>query len=186
MELRAVVRCIKHPSYSADEHSSGDIALVQLASPIAFNDYMLPVCLPKPGDPLDPGTMCWVTGWGHIDRNKREDVWSWWQGREGMGGPVPTLSRTHTASMQRMSTTECALKRCHSSASPAGCCQLPDVLLASKKPEDSVTSSSGLRDAGPACITTCLTSSLQRAVVLTRRSFLTGQPSLSDGVLVEC
>ncbi|XP_028616770.1 serine protease 33-like [Grammomys surdaster] len=71
MEQRTVARCIKHPSYSADEHSSGDIALVQLDSPISFNDYMLPVCLPKPGDPLDPGTMCWVTGWGHIDINKQ-------------------------------------------------------------------------------------------------------------------
>ena len=69
-ELRAVAQFIKHPSYSADEHSSGDIALVQLASPISFNDYMLPVCLPKPGDPLDPGTMCWVTGWGHIGTNQ--------------------------------------------------------------------------------------------------------------------
>ncbi|XP_031208558.1 serine protease 27-like [Mastomys coucha] len=69
-ELRAVAHCIKHPSYSADEHSSGDIALVQLASPITFSDYMLPVCLPKPGDPLDPGTLCWVTGWGHIGTNQ--------------------------------------------------------------------------------------------------------------------
>lgn len=91
-ELRAVARCIKHPSYSADEHSSGDIALVQLASPITFNDYMLPVCLPKPGDPLDPGTLCWVTGWGHIGTNQRKDVWSWWQGRRRMGGPVLTPS----------------------------------------------------------------------------------------------
>ena len=81
-ELRAVAQFIKHPSYSADEHSSGDIALVQLASPISFNDYMLPVCLPKPGDPLDPGTMCWVTGWGHIGTNQRKDVWSWWQGSQ--------------------------------------------------------------------------------------------------------
>lgn len=88
MELRAVARCIKHPSYSADEHSSGDIALVQLASPISFNDYILPVCLPKPGDPLDAGTMCWVTGWGYIDTNKRKDVWTWWQCRGRMGGPV--------------------------------------------------------------------------------------------------
>lgn len=69
-ELRAVAQYIKYPSYSAEEHSSGDIALLQLASPISFNDYMLPVCLPKPGDPLDPGTMCWVTGWGNIATNQ--------------------------------------------------------------------------------------------------------------------
>lgn len=69
-ELRAVAQCFKYPSYSAEEHSSGDIALVRLASPISFNNYMLPVCLPKPGDPLDPGTMCWVTGWGNIATNQ--------------------------------------------------------------------------------------------------------------------
>lgn len=70
-EVRAVARIIKHPSYSSEEHTSGDIALVQLASPISFNDYMLPVCLPKPGDPLDPGTMCWVTGWGNTGTNQQ-------------------------------------------------------------------------------------------------------------------
>ncbi|XP_051024084.1 serine protease 27-like [Acomys russatus] len=69
-ELRAVAQCIKHPSYSADEHTSGDIALVQLASSIPFNNYILPVCLPKPGDSLDPDTLCWVTGWGHIGTNQ--------------------------------------------------------------------------------------------------------------------
>ncbi|XP_047568962.1 serine protease 33-like isoform X3 [Lutra lutra] len=31
------------------------------------HDLILPVCLPKPGDPLDHGTWCWVTGWGNID-----------------------------------------------------------------------------------------------------------------------
>lgn len=70
-EERAVARIIKHPSYSSEEHTSGDIALVQLASPISFNDYMLPVCLPKPGDPLDPGTICWVTGWGNTGTNQQ-------------------------------------------------------------------------------------------------------------------
>ncbi|EGW13822.1 serine protease 33 [Cricetulus griseus] len=69
-ELRTVSQFIKHPSYSADEHSSGDIALVQLASSVSFSDYILPVCLPKPGDPLGPGTQCWVTGWGDIATNQ--------------------------------------------------------------------------------------------------------------------
>ncbi|XP_006996388.3 serine protease 33-like [Peromyscus maniculatus bairdii] len=69
-ELKEVVQCIKYPSYSANEHSSGDIALVQLASSVSFSDYILPVCLPKPGDPLDPGTLCWVTGWGRTATNQ--------------------------------------------------------------------------------------------------------------------
>lgn len=88
-------------------------------------------------------------------------------------------------SLQRMSTTEGALKHCHNSSSPAGYCQLPDVLLASNNQKDSVTSSNGLRDADWACITTFLSSLLPRPLwtVLTRGSFLTEQPSLSNGVL---
>ncbi|XP_038181387.1 serine protease 33-like [Arvicola amphibius] len=70
-ELRAVAQCIKPSSYSEDEHSSGDIALVQLASSVSFNDYILPVCLPKLGDSLGPGTQCWVTGWGNTAANTR-------------------------------------------------------------------------------------------------------------------
>ncbi|XP_015446425.1 serine protease 33 [Pteropus alecto] len=67
-ELRAVAQFITHPSYT-EEYGSGDIALVQLASPVSFSDLILPVCLPKPGDPLGHGTLCWVTGWGNIDTN---------------------------------------------------------------------------------------------------------------------
>ncbi|XP_047568961.1 tryptase-like isoform X2 [Lutra lutra] len=65
-ELRAVAEVIIHPEY-LPETSSADIALVQLASPVTYSDLILPVCLPKPGDPLDHGTWCWVTGWGNID-----------------------------------------------------------------------------------------------------------------------
>nr|XP_012802837.2 serine protease 33-like isoform X1 [Jaculus jaculus] len=69
-ELRAVAQCVKYPSYSAEEHSSGDIALVQLDTPVSFSDLILPVCLPRPEDPVDPGIWCWVTGWGNIGMNQ--------------------------------------------------------------------------------------------------------------------
>ncbi|XP_032184171.1 serine protease 33-like [Mustela erminea] len=65
-ELRAAAELIIHPEY-LPETSRADIALVQLASPVTYSDLILPVCLPKPGDPLDHGTWCWVTGWGNID-----------------------------------------------------------------------------------------------------------------------
>ncbi|XP_036135644.1 serine protease 33-like [Molossus molossus] len=67
-QLRAVAKFISHPSYM-HIHSSGDIALVQLTSPVIFSDLILPVCLPKPRDPLGHGTWCWVTGWGNININ---------------------------------------------------------------------------------------------------------------------
>lgn len=74
-ELRAVAEFIIHPEY-LPETSRADIALVQLASPVAYSDLILPVCLPKPGDPLDHGTWCWVTGWGNIDLSIRKDTWA--------------------------------------------------------------------------------------------------------------
>ncbi|XP_036776492.2 serine protease 33-like [Manis pentadactyla] len=67
-ELRAVAQVVTHPRYS-EEHGSGDIALVQLASPVTFSNLILPVCLPRPGDPLGHGTWCWVTGWGNVGTN---------------------------------------------------------------------------------------------------------------------
>ncbi|XP_038610235.1 serine protease 33-like [Tachyglossus aculeatus] len=44
----------------------GDIALVQLRSPVPLTSYVQPVCLPAPGTHLPPGTLCWVTGWGSL------------------------------------------------------------------------------------------------------------------------
>uniref|UniRef100_A0A452SYQ5 Peptidase S1 domain-containing protein n=1 Tax=Ursus maritimus TaxID=29073 RepID=A0A452SYQ5_URSMA len=70
-ELQSVARFITHPEY-LEENNRADIALVQLASPVTFSDLILPVCLPKPGDPLGHGTWCWVTGWGNIDINLRK------------------------------------------------------------------------------------------------------------------
>ncbi|XP_007937872.2 serine protease 33-like [Orycteropus afer afer] len=64
-QLRRVAELTVHPSYSALDNR-GDIALVQLATAVNFSDIILPVCLPRPGDPLGPGTWCWVTGWGKI------------------------------------------------------------------------------------------------------------------------
>ncbi|KAK1344726.1 hypothetical protein QTO34_013424 [Cnephaeus nilssonii] len=66
---RSVAQLITHPSYK-DGHSSGDIALVQLTSPVNLSELILPVCLPKPGDALGHGTWCWVTGWGNINSNQ--------------------------------------------------------------------------------------------------------------------
>ncbi|XP_014648886.1 PREDICTED: serine protease 33 [Ceratotherium simum simum] len=68
-ELRDVAQFIIHPNY-LEENNRGDIALVQLASPVTFSDLILPVCLPSPGDPLGHGTLCWVTGWGNIGTNQ--------------------------------------------------------------------------------------------------------------------
>ncbi|XP_075141472.1 serine protease 33-like [Leptodactylus fuscus] len=45
----------------------GDIALIELSSPINYTEYILPVCVPSPLMSFPDGTKCWTTGWGSID-----------------------------------------------------------------------------------------------------------------------
>uniref|UniRef100_A0A8C2MPL8 Serine protease 38 n=1 Tax=Cricetulus griseus TaxID=10029 RepID=A0A8C2MPL8_CRIGR len=43
----------------------GDVALLQLKSPIVFSDFVLPICLPPSNLNLN-NLSCWATGWGHV------------------------------------------------------------------------------------------------------------------------
>ena len=54
-----------HPVYVPDA-SLNDIALVELAGEVSFNDRARPICLPKGGINFRPGTMCTATGFGSI------------------------------------------------------------------------------------------------------------------------
>ena len=47
-----------------DYDLSNDVALIELPSPITFNDYIKPSCLPKSGDAVSAGQMVSVIGWG--------------------------------------------------------------------------------------------------------------------------
>uniref|UniRef100_A0A8C4Y8F4 Peptidase S1 domain-containing protein n=1 Tax=Gopherus evgoodei TaxID=1825980 RepID=A0A8C4Y8F4_9SAUR len=53
----------RHPSYT-DIGSSGDIALVELETPVNFNSVIHPICLPASSVEFPAGMECWVTGWG--------------------------------------------------------------------------------------------------------------------------
>jgi hypothetical protein len=69
--LVAVRNIFVHPTYLWADASSGDIALVQLDTPLRPSQFT-PVCLPAAQTPLTPGTVCWVTGWGATqERGKR-------------------------------------------------------------------------------------------------------------------
>lgn len=61
--LAAVRSIFVYPSYLWEDTSSGDIALVQLNTPLKSSQFTA-VCLPEAQAPLTPGTLCWVTGWG--------------------------------------------------------------------------------------------------------------------------
>ncbi|XP_073491627.1 serine protease 30-like [Aquarana catesbeiana] len=47
-----------------DTTSPGDIALIQLAKPVTYTQYIKPICLPSSTTTFPCGTECWVTGWG--------------------------------------------------------------------------------------------------------------------------
>merc|ERR1711872_337273 len=52
-----------HPGWD-DSDLSNDIALIELPSPIDFNDYIKPSCMPSAGDTADVGELVTCTGWG--------------------------------------------------------------------------------------------------------------------------
>uniref|UniRef100_A0A8C5Q7A8 Peptidase S1 domain-containing protein n=1 Tax=Leptobrachium leishanense TaxID=445787 RepID=A0A8C5Q7A8_9ANUR len=60
-----VLQIITYSTYEGPG-TSGDIALVKLSSPVMFNKFILPVCVPPPAIVFSPGMECWVTGWGSI------------------------------------------------------------------------------------------------------------------------
>ncbi|RXN03470.1 transmembrane protease serine 9-like protein [Labeo rohita] len=61
---RNVSQVIVHPEYNNLSHDN-DMALLRLSSPVAFSNYIQPVCLAANGSTFNNDTM-WVTGWGDI------------------------------------------------------------------------------------------------------------------------
>ena len=55
-----------HPKYWGRTFIMGDVALLQLHSPVIISKYVQPICLPEPNYSLKVGTQCWVTGWGQV------------------------------------------------------------------------------------------------------------------------
>ncbi|XP_076590307.1 ST14 transmembrane serine protease matriptase a [Chaetodon auriga] len=54
---------IPHPNYNAYTFDN-DIALMELDSPVAFSDYIRPICLPAAQHDFPTGSTVWITGWG--------------------------------------------------------------------------------------------------------------------------
>jgi len=52
-----------HPQWNTQDLSS-DLALIELPSPMEFNDYISPSCMPMAGDTADETELVTVTGWG--------------------------------------------------------------------------------------------------------------------------
>ncbi|XP_040211901.1 serine protease 33-like isoform X3 [Rana temporaria] len=60
----ANVRTIIIDSRYVSDGDSGDIALIRLATPVNYTQYIMPICLPSSTTTFPCGTECWVTGWG--------------------------------------------------------------------------------------------------------------------------
>ena len=52
-----------HPSWNSND-LSGDLALIELPSPLPMNDCISTICLPDSGDSPAVGSLVTVTGWG--------------------------------------------------------------------------------------------------------------------------
>lgn len=55
-----------HEDFRKGQHMNNDIAIILLKSPIRFNDYIQPVCLPTKTTYYKPGMNCTISGWGAV------------------------------------------------------------------------------------------------------------------------
>jgi len=65
VQIRQVAEFFPHPefSYTAKDQKN-DIALARFNSPVHFDDYVQPACLPSPDTPAEVASKMWITGWG--------------------------------------------------------------------------------------------------------------------------
>lgn len=64
---RKVKRVVRHAGYTSTTYNN-DIALLELSSPVEFNNLLRPVCLPTPGKSFT-GAQATVTGWGAVQEH---------------------------------------------------------------------------------------------------------------------
>ncbi|KAH8335287.1 hypothetical protein KR074_005359, partial [Drosophila pseudoananassae] len=55
-----------HKNFRDGSRMNNDIALVVLKTPLRFNDYVQPICLPDKNEKLVESRMCTISGWGSI------------------------------------------------------------------------------------------------------------------------
>uniref|UniRef100_A0A8D0BNN6 Serine protease 8 n=1 Tax=Salvator merianae TaxID=96440 RepID=A0A8D0BNN6_SALMN len=66
LSVKVVAEVIKHPRFTEEEGSTGDIALVKLNGPVTYTRTIRPICLPSSSVDFPNGMKCTVTGWGNV------------------------------------------------------------------------------------------------------------------------
>ncbi|RVE65155.1 hypothetical protein OJAV_G00132850 [Oryzias javanicus] len=65
VQRRSLKQIIPHPNYNYMKYTN-DIALMELDRPVAYTEYIKPICLPAPQHIFDVGKQVYVTGWGAL------------------------------------------------------------------------------------------------------------------------
>ncbi|KAA0705511.1 Polyserase-2 [Triplophysa tibetana] len=63
---RGISQIIAHPAYDPSTYDN-DMALLQLSSPVTFNQYITPACLADAGSTFKTDLDMWVSGWGAVN-----------------------------------------------------------------------------------------------------------------------
>jgi len=66
-QVRRAIQVFRFPFYNA-RTLNNDYAMVRLNESMIFNDCVGSVCLPTEGADIAPGSQCWITGWGTLQK----------------------------------------------------------------------------------------------------------------------
>ncbi|XP_067849148.1 suppressor of tumorigenicity 14 protein-like [Heptranchias perlo] len=68
VEIRLIRRMIIHEQFD-NITMDYDIALLELAAPVTYNNYIQPVCLPSASHVFPANRKCYITGWGLLQED---------------------------------------------------------------------------------------------------------------------
>uniref|UniRef100_A0A8C8VN31 Peptidase S1 domain-containing protein n=1 Tax=Pelusios castaneus TaxID=367368 RepID=A0A8C8VN31_9SAUR len=72
VQIRSVHKAVLHPEYSP-RRETGDIALIQLDHPVAFDDFTQAACLPSTRMAVSTFSPCYISGWGSTTQNSEDE-----------------------------------------------------------------------------------------------------------------
>ncbi|XP_063800559.1 ovochymase-2-like isoform X2 [Pseudophryne corroboree] len=64
-----IKKVTKHPNFNPSQPINYDIAVLELARSIKFDEKIQPACLPNPDDIFAAGSLCVALGWGRLQEN---------------------------------------------------------------------------------------------------------------------